>query len=886
MKKIKIIISIFLCILLIGGIGYFWVTASAGPSLKTAENALANKHLIAFAHLDNKKINTIANAIGEELNPSFLEEKNSVLKALYFGSSNFKENVYQVMYGLSYNQTDSKAINSLLLHGLFSWQSMEEVLKQHFTIEALGEKKFELQPNITTSVDSYTCPDETKEKPPTNTYVYVSSDWLILSDNLNQVDTLLSRMENKDEAYFDLTPWRNYRSGKLASFALYNPEHVGKSLGGMSGYIVGGVYKKNTPISAIFSSLDLSYLNPGIHLNSQVIANKDWAVKYALEGNNKIAEAKLAAKDYSPVLVNLLNTLQISDDSDSLYIDLVVTQRDIEKIPEALSEIFSSFFSMSAGNLDRKEDIIAESINESPWDYANNKKLGSPPSFKSGTFSGIPSLIDGAFAINMEKVSIGEKSGLVELDLKGLMSIEKIKGFWSNSKANLSLSIDSVIGANQQELLKDERCDKKLPMFTSKNQQAVEGFHIISSNSNSDDHAYVEKKIRLIPDAKFSQIEEIKGSLRLHAPVGVKLVEVDFQKGKSFKDKTLEFIITKTQQQTVTYKIKGQSENILEIRALNEKGQVLYFYTSFGNDNGKTASYKGDIAKLQLVIVNQWLDKKIDFAIKSKDFLKGKASSQYKINQLPSRATKKNIAVFSKANLAEVTAKKIKKVTYSTNAVIGSTEISPVKLFVSHDYKSNWNFQPKLQVAMPLIEALAFNLQAVEVEIAQEAPFKTFINGFTDYTIKSIGKYRGQLKVGEFEYNLKKVDLKLPLESGQKLSSLKGNFIYRLPKKVQYIDLAFPDLGQEINAAGTKLTLTAIKTGVMANYIFAVSGDDLINIVAITEQGSFYPTQQRFKDGKWQLKFGLHPKIHSLRVVVSTEKEKVITPFEIDLNYD
>ena len=460
--------------------------------------------------------------------------------------------------------------------------------------------------------------------------------------------------------------------------------------------------------------------------------------------------------------------------------------------------------------------------------------------------------------------------------------MKKIKGFWSHSKANLSLSIDSVLSVNQQELLKDERCDKKLPRFTTKNQQAVAGF------SADSDHVNVSKTIRLVPDAQFTQIAEINGSLRLHAPVDVTLVDIDFQKGKGFKDETLEFTITKAQQQTVTYKVKGKSENILEVRALNKKGQLLNFSQSFGNDGGKTARYRGDIAKLQLVIVNQWLDREIDFSVKSENFLKGKAAQQYKINQLPQKANKNDIAVFSKANLAEITTEKIKKVTYSNNAFVGSTDISPVKLFVSHDYQSSWSFQPKLHIVMPLIEPLAFNLQSVAVEIAQAVPLTTFVHAGVGHRInsdKSIGKYNGHFKVAEFDYMHNQIDAKLPLESGQKLSTLKGNFIYHLPKKVQYIDIDFPRLGQVIQVSGVSLRLTTIKAGFMAGYTFEVSGDELINIVAITDEGSFYPTQQRFEKGQWQLQYSLFPKIHSLRVVLATEKTQIVKPFEIDINY-
>ncbi len=766
---------------------------------------------------------------------------------------------------------------------MFSREFIKSTVKDYSTIEALADDKFKLKPNVTISGDSYTCPDETNTKKPTIIYVNISSNWLIFSDDLTQIDSLLSRMANKDKAEIDLKSWREYRRGKLASIALYNPEYIGKSIGGMSGYIAGGVYKKNSEVSAIYSSVDLSYLTPGIHLNSQVQANNDWAKKYALEGKTQIAQTKLATEDYSPTFANLLNTLQVTNDDNSLIIDFVVTQDDIEKIPEAMSEIFSSFFSFGSGSKDGKEDITAESINETPWDYVNNKKLGSSAAFKAGTFSGIPSLIDGPFAVNMEKVSIGEKSGLVELDIKALMSIEKIKGFWSNSKAKLSLTIDSVLAANQQELLKDERCDKKLPMFATKNQQAVEGF-----NTDSD-HAYVSKTIRLISDAKFSQVKQVNGSLRFNAPINVSLVDIDFQESNGFKDSALEFMITKAQQQTVTYKMKGKTDNVLEVRALNKKGQVLNFSHSFGNEDSMTASYRGDIAKLQLVIANKWLDKEIDFTLNSEDFLKGKPHQQYKINQFPQSANKKNIKTFSKVNLAELSAEKVKKISYISGEFVGSTEINPVKILLSHDYKSSWSFQPKLHLVMPLIEPLAFNLQAVEVEIEQEAPFKTFVNAFVGHVInkdKSIGKYNGQLKVGEFKYLHKQVDLKLPIESGQKLLQLKGQYIYHLPKRVQQIDLAFPELGQLVDVGGVELRLIAIKTGFMANYTFEVAGDDLINVIATTDQGNFYPNQQRYKEGKWQLEFALLPNIQSLKVLVAKEKEQVISPFVIKLNYE
>jgi hypothetical protein len=883
MKQIKILLSITLFILLIGGGCYFWLTANAGPSLNAAEDALADKHLIAFAHLDNNKINTIVNATGVDLKSDFVADISPLLKALYFDAANFKDNVYQVMYGLSFNQTDLLATNSLLLHGLFSWQVMENTLKNHFTIEALGNNTFKLQPKINLEGDTYTCPDESTKKKSTSYYISISADWLILSDNLNQVDILLSRMANKDKAEIDLKPWREYRSGKLASFALYNPEFVGKSLGGMNGYIANSVHKKNTEISAIFSSLDLNYLTPGVHLNSQVMANKEWAKKYAQEGQNKIIEAKLSASDYSQILANLLNTLQVADDKNALVIDLVVTQNDIEKIPEAISEVLSSLFSFGTANGDAKEKITEESINKTPWDYANNKKLASLSAFKTGTFSGIPAFINGPFAINMDKVSIGKESGLIELDLKALMSIEKVDGFWSHSKANLSLSVDSIVSADQQELLKDERCDKKLPRFAAKNQQAAEGFH------SDNDHAYVSKTIRLIPTAKFNQIKEIKGSLHLHAPVGVSLVDIDFKKGKGFKGDNVEFLITKAQQQTATYKRKGNTENILEVRALNSKGQVLDFSSSFGNDDSMVATYRGDIAKLQLVIVHKWLDKNIDFTVKSEDLLKGKASQQYKISRLPSSASKKHIKQFSSADFSEVTPKEIKKVSYASNAFVGATEISPVKLFISHDYQSSWSFQPKLHVVMPLIEPLAFNLQAVAVEVEQETPFKTFVNAGVGYFIndgKTIGNYNGHIELGKFEYLINQVDLALPLKSGEKLSTIKGKLSYQLPKEVQHINVTFPELGQVVNVSGVELRLTAIEAGFMSNYTFEVSGDELINIVAITDQGSFYSTNQNYSEGKWLLTYRLKPNIRALKVLLATEKENVTMPFKIDINYD
>ena len=77
----------------------------------------------------------------------------------------------------------------------------------------------------------------------------------------------------------------------------------------------------------------------------------------------------------------------------------------------------------------KKEEITAESLDENPWDFANNKKLASLADFTPGTFSGIPAFTNGPFAVNMEKVTIGKASELIEIELKALMSIEKNQRF-------------------------------------------------------------------------------------------------------------------------------------------------------------------------------------------------------------------------------------------------------------------------------------------------------------------------------------------------------------------------------------------------------------------------------------------------------------------------
>jgi|GEM_PF-4628004 len=882
MKKILAIsLAVIGLILTIGGLAtHLWLTQPAGPSVEVAENALASEGIIAFGHINNGKINQVVEAANYNDVETILGDKSTLASQLYLGAPDFKSKLQQVMFSLSINPQSQKAESNLMLHGEFVWQNLQPVLSNHFEITPLNDKMYNLVKKTDVKAEQFSCPDEKSKQEIKQGFLYVSQDWLILTESQDSLELIIERNQNTSVASIDLSEWREYRADKLVSFGLFTPKNLSQSLSGMGRFIAGSTYKKNQQIRSVFSGLDLNYLNPGIHLNGQLNADAQWAEASSNQLNEKIDQAQVSVADYSETLASLINNLSVDAQSSSLIVDINIGKNDIEKIPNVMTEFLGAIF--NAGNSKKAEDIVAESINQSPWDFSNNDKLVGLTDYQLDNSSSLPSLIQDAFAIDMQTAKIGEKSGLLELEFQGSVYTGETDGFWSRSKAELNFSIDSVLDNDNQELLRDERCDKTLPQFTQKNNEVANGF------SSGNTAAHVNKTIRLKTASQFSNIKSVNGKLNLKAPVEVSSHKLTYKKGESFEHKDVQLKITDTQQQTVSYKVTGDEDKILEVRALNQKGDVLN-RSQWSNFSGKvTAKYQGNIAELEVFVSERLFEKSIDFAISHEQLLAANPANQYQINHLPSATYKKQLDVFSNTDLSQVTVESVKNQFYFSKPPIGSHQINPLKLFLTHDYQSSWGFNPKLHITLPLIDSLTFNLQAIEINVEQESPFKTFVETRPSFVINkdnSIGKYKGNKTLSGNEYLFKSTELKLDIKSGDKLESLKGNITYNLPSSITQTKIEFPELNQTIKNADTEITLSKINSNFIPRFIFKVKSDNLVNLVAITDEGKFYPAQHEFKNGLWELQYNLNPKIDSFLLLTSKGVEKVVLPFEIKPDY-
>jgi len=879
MKKFILLVSSFIAVSFISLLLFvqLWLNAAPPASVNQAEDALATNKLIFLAHINNERVDNLVNSFGSD--PQSLDLpiiKNDLFSSLYFGAEELNSKLEQVIYGI---QGDKEVSHHLMMQGQFDWQLIRPAIEQHFNLESLSNHTYQLTKRIK-SDDSFTCPDERTKTATQIFYLFANKDWMLLSNKLQPLSLVTERLLSKQTADIDLSQWRSYRDQHLASMAILLPQKTPLIADRFTRRLVQKASQSNPEISSVLVGIELNLLEVGLQLNSRIHASGDWVTKALKTVQQQLDTMRAESSKFSPTLSKLMNNFNINSDQYALNSSLSFKEQDIEKFTDIFTEVLSSAFSSASQS---PVSIEKESIEKSPWDYKVNDKFLTLADFKATDIFGTPSLVDGPLAISLTQASIDKEKDLLELSITGAINTPKIDGWWLNSKAKLSLQVNSVVDINKQEMLREERCLKDLG-FAGKNQEVATGFQ------TNQQIASVLKRLRLKSASHFKDIANINGTLKFSIPTKVELIAINLSKGAKFEQYGVRFYLNDFSQQSISYQLSGDKEKVLEVRALNNKGQVLSFSYSSGMGNRKTANYRGDIASIQLVIAKQKTEYESQFNLSADQFFPEQKIKDYYLSKRPAKVSKTQWLTKS---IKQLPAQKV--MDYVSKGYSGENEVarwysSPIGLLITHDNKSEWSTFLRYQLAIPLIDDLAYNLQAVEINTAHQQKLTTNYFPISPHHVinkdQSKGKYSAAIKIANIGYLKNTSDIKLGLKPQQQLSEVTGKLKVNLPKKLTTINVGTPDFTERSFNHGVNIKLVEINNSFIPRYQYQISAPNLINMIAILEDGrELLPFQAEFEQGKWQLKFPLSQKIARFEVLIAEEVEQLSYPFTLAPTY-
>lgn len=855
----------------------FWLKSPPPSTVDQAENAVATNNLILLSHINNERINTIINSIGSDPNSLDIPLiKEDFFSSLYYGQAQLKEKISHVTFGIQ--ATDKMPINHLILQGSFQWQDIQASLANFYQIASLAPDIFKLtqldEPNT-----GFVCPDDENKQPKSNYYLFVNQSWLIISSNEQALLTLRDRVLTQQSAEIDLSQWREYRNQQLASMAILLPSQAPKAAVGFTGMMIKGVVKKNKDIQSVYVGFDLNLLQQGLNLNSQINATPTWAKEAKALADSSLAELKGQAEEISPTLASFIDNFSIHAKGKVLSSQLALQESDLAKLSDVFSEVMTRAFSFDNA---RPEEIEKESLLNNPWDYAINRKFSQLEKFKVKESDGIPAHIDGPIAVSLSEVSVNNKTQLLELEVKGKINTPKIDGWWSDSKAELALSIDSITDHKNQNMLRDERCDKTL-RFTNKNHEMAKGFN------TSNEVGSIHKRLRLKKNSQFKDIASINGKLDFSIPSEVHSIILPLKKGENIEKSGVRFYISKFTQQSLTYELSGNKDRVIEVRALNDKGQALSFNYSTSMGNKKTVKYRGDIAQVQVLIAKKYSRYSSRFNITAKDLLPEQKINDYYLSVRPTTFGQKQWqSLYDKALQSNDVMPYLNQ-GYMAENKIASTFSAPHGLLLTHDNSSQWSYTLRYLLGMPLVKELAYNLQAFEIQtqhanekVTNYFPLTPNVRIHQD---RSKGEYLSDKSFNDIGYLKKSSDIKLAIEPKEKITRLTGNLTVNLPKNITTLNVGKPGFATQ-HFDKLSVTLQTIDNGFIPRYEYKVSEPNLITMIAVLDNGKeLLPSQASFEKTHWKLTYPLTQKISHFEVLIAKDVEQVSYPFTLSPNY-
>ncbi|NIS09268.1 MAG: hypothetical protein GWO07_11005 [Candidatus Dadabacteria bacterium] len=908
-KKLSIVI-LFLLVIAAGTV-HFWLHKDPPDAVIAAENALATEGLLMIAYFNNDLLTTILNYTRGEEDPSpmhmpVLDE--GLWDDLYSGKVNLKENLDYIIVGASLpsdlttipsdHPANSSFQEGIIALGTFDRNSIQSAIRENYRVENEQENLYKItEIKQEPEKEKRVCPeDKSKETISNNeSYIYATNNRLIASSSIENINKILNRLDNNAKADTDLTKWREFRKGTLGSTGFLLPYELIESSTGISKYLLQKEITDETALRKVFTGASVDYLKAGVKFDIHVQAdNQDWLKEKSQNISKAVSEFKKESAEDYPTLQKLVSGFKISHSKDIMDISFAIDIDTLKRIPDLIGEFVGSLFSL--GSASDGENESEERINENPWDYANNKGFEQMSDFTPEKNWPIPSITDGPFGIVIDSVSLGEKSNLLELDIKSQIRLPKKDEdnfmSWFGSGAELTLVIDSVKSEDGQELRRDEYCMEKLEdNFAKKNSEPESGF------AYSNNTAYVSKTIRLITETSLKDIDKVIGKVSFTVPSKVKKIPVTLKKGTVVEHNDMRFYLSSIKQQSISYQISGDKDKLLEVRALNDKGQTLQ--SSFGSSSSyrNVKSFRGNVQGLEIYVLDNKTEFERNFELKAEDIFKVKYNEEK--NTLPvlvepgivKKSRWKNLAS-KKISLATLNYYKM-PITDRNKDIVAVHTHSPILITAEHKFNQKWYSQPMLQVYMPFIGELNKNLSALEVHITKPLNEKTK-KEFTKFTeirapqSTKTGEYVTSYSHKDSPYMVDQIGIDLDLETGTKIETLEGKLTFRLPQKVTRTEVELSEIGKPMNINENIITVREINKGFIPRLKIDFEGntEKLITIIAITDTGQrIFPAQTRLENNTWEIQYDLGPAFTHFEVVMADEQTVIEYPFSLKPEY-
>lgn len=579
----------------------------ASAELMATENALATAELVAISSIDLDHIRKLEEKIGgKSVLPDLKNGNNtggSVLSILGRAVMAHPEDVAYASAAV-YIRKEGGVSSIIVAGGRFQYDEVVKVMK------ASGQAQPHPQLKNTWLLQAQNIDTCQMSKQWT---VSVTENRVIASDG-NTV--LMERLEQPAPAVRDITKWREFRQSRFIAAAVFMPKELPQQgIDPMLGQAAQLSRQGLVGFNEIYIGAASRSFPPGGSLTLWLSAESSQiAAKKATDWNAQLTVSREDWGNTLPSFAALHDQAVIGVQGNLLQADIALDEKLADKLrslPGELVGLMFSGFGMKTQIKQAQSAEPAEVIDKMPRVFEAQTGIDAIATYEAkGPFDEAADVMAGPFGIQLVAVRLPASTPqALELEIK--TAGMKLPNVGDQAGSAMALTIKSVRDKEGKELLREETCGRDRNSLPAR--PAFGG-----------DSISTVKKVRLQDGVRHADVAVIQGNVQVRLPVRIETVALAAPKlGDHIEREGLRIEITKLETGSLSYRISGEVERLLHLRAKNAKGEPLAWGgrfsmgSLFGEAQTVTSEFKGKVTSLEFVLA-QMIEQK-DFAFELAD---------------------------------------------------------------------------------------------------------------------------------------------------------------------------------------------------------------------------------------------------------------------------
>lgn len=889
-------------VMLIGGAGvYLWQLSKVpfSAEAQTIEAALADGQLVMIGHANVSKLVDLHRLLVGEPDPAVLplgEDRQEVLAALFNGPANLRVRLDQIFVAVHDTGEDAHVASSLLMSGNFDKDAVLSTYRRFNDVVAQSDGAwFELKAQPNPDMEGAECPQDpraqARQRPAAPDYLYISPRWILRVNDQAYGTQLIERMQAGAIAAQDLMRWQQYRSGQLASLMVMSIPETGRALGGMEGMLAQRAASEHTQVTGGALALSADLLALSLNVNLSLFSNDTaWKQDVTSKIRASLDGLKDDTRQVTPTLGKLLSRIQVAGQAEALEIDVALDAGVLDNIGQIFEEGLGGLLELGM-SVNQHAEAGADQLQSNPKDYVSNAALANLPAMVLKPHESQPLFMQGPFAVDLNTVRMNDE-GLLEVQIQGKVALPSGEGpFGGNRTGEVTMLIDAVTDAAGQDMRRDERCVKSVGRFGGTRNHEPE-----TSQNLFQDHAQINKTVRLRPEAHVQDVQQIRGHISFAAPVAVQKFNVPLRAGASIEHGGMRFYLARIGERSVSYQVSGARERLVEVRALNREGKALrtgWRMSSSGKDDGRaTQQFEGNIHALEVYVAGKNAEHKVAFELKNLFTVTRQDDRPVRVVLAPARIDARAWDAYAKLDMRKLGFDpKQWYVSGQDKTPVASKHWGGVSKYVTHT-PAQWGNTPQAHIYYPMLPELPGVLSAFSYQIDEPAekdgPTSHYVQVSYPYNTRS-GEVVVKHSLAGKPLNAHSISFRTGLQENERLQELKGKLVFRLPTRTRSTQIALNELWQGKSINGVTVTLTEVGRGMFPGYALKIDGDltRLVNLHGLDGEGKRVmanPINYQ-SDGYWTMTLPFGKGIETVELILA-EKQKVMEyPFALRAEY-